>query len=153
LIRDFDNPGSWLACFELERPVVSCGEAAAAKGVALERELKSLLLTCDDGHVLVHLRGNRELSLRAVKRALASRQARLAERAELEALGLSPGTIHPFHSTLWAMPQLLTRAVLALPWVSTNAGRLDAYVVFDPFLLLRARNVAVGEFEEPGSSP
>jgi len=144
---DGDIPGSWLRRFNLDRPVVSCESAAMAKGVALEHELKSLLLACDHGFVLAHVRGDQRLSLRAVKSTLALEQARLAAPSALESLGLSPGTIHPFHPNLWRLTQLITRQVLMLPWVTTNAGELTRYVRFDPVILLRARQFVIGDYE------
>lgn len=143
----FDNPGAGLERRYLSQPVMSCEEAARAKGVELERELKSLLLRTSRGRVLVHVRGNRHLSLRMVKRSLGGEQAQLASRAELASLQLAPGTIHPFAPTLWRLPQLVTREILRLEWVTTNAGEANTYVVFEPHMLLAAPQVLVGAFE------
>jgi hypothetical protein len=49
---------------------------------------------------------------------------------------------------LWRKTQLVTREILALPWVTTNAGDLHSYVIFDPLILLRAQCITVGNFEE-----
>ena len=80
--QNVENPGAWLRRFELSERVVSCEEAADAKGVPLHHELKSLLLICDHGYALAHLHGDRRLSLRAVKDAMGTRQARLAAQSE-----------------------------------------------------------------------
>lgn len=144
---DIDNPGRRLERLRLTEPVLSCADAADAKGVDLERELKSLLLRTDHGQVLVSIRGDRMLSLRAIKLALDVDQARLASSRELEALSLAPGTVHPFAPAVWGMRQLVTRGVLQLDWVTTNAGESDRYVVFPPTLLLSAPAVSVGDFE------
>jgi prolyl-tRNA editing enzyme YbaK/EbsC (Cys-tRNA(Pro) deacylase) len=143
----FDNPGPRLERLRLPQPVVSCDEAAGVKGVDLERELKSLLLTTSHGPVLVHVRGNHQLSLRAVKKALATHEARLASLSELTDLGSAPGTVHPFASALWELPQLVTQELLDLDWVTTNAGEASTYVVFGPQLLLAAPKASVGNFE------
>lgn len=129
--------------------VVTCESAARAKGIPRERELKSLLLESDRGYLLAHVRGSRRLSLRAVKRSLGVRHASLLDLSTLHSLGFQPGAIHPFQPTLWQMPQVITRAVFDLPWVSTNAGTLRSYVVFDPLILLHARDVILGDFEDP----
>src|SRR5579872_3117707 len=113
--RDVENPGTWLQPFPLSERVVSCEEAADAKGVPLHHELKSLLLVCDRGWALAHLHGDRHLSLRAVKDAMGTRQARLASPSELRQLGLDSGTVQPFHQQLWTIPQLLERTLLLLP--------------------------------------
>ena len=144
---ELNNPGQRLKRLQLSEAVSSCADAAKAKGVGLERELKSLLLTTDQGQVLVSIRGNRRLSLRAIKHALAVDQARLASSSELKALGLAPGTVQPFASALWDMKQLVTQQVLRLDWVTTNAGEHDRYVVFPPTLLLNAPAISVGDFE------
>jgi prolyl-tRNA editing enzyme YbaK/EbsC (Cys-tRNA(Pro) deacylase) len=143
--KDFDNPGSWLKTFRLSHPVVSCADAADAKGVALARELKTLLLVTDQGLVLAHIRGDRRLSLRAVKRLLSVNEARLADTATLIQLGVEPGTINPFHAALWELPHIISRDVLEMSWVTSNAGSLDSYAVFAPSLLLEATHTRVGE--------
>jgi prolyl-tRNA editing enzyme YbaK/EbsC (Cys-tRNA(Pro) deacylase) len=143
VIANTENPGVGFKQYTLSDPVISCASAAAAKGIPLEHELKSLVIETDAGLVVAHIPGNRRLSLRAVKRCLPTAQARLAN---LGALDLLPGTVHPFHALLWPLHHLVTREVLDLGWVSTNAGKLTTYVIFDPALLLRARLVSVDDF-------
>jgi prolyl-tRNA editing enzyme YbaK/EbsC (Cys-tRNA(Pro) deacylase) len=147
MTTDLDNPGSSLKRFRLAAPVSSCAEAAKAKGVDLEHELKSLLVTTDQGLVLAHTRGNRRLSLRAIKHTLGTDQARLAALSELGNIGLNRGTVCPFTPVLWTMRQVVAREVLGMAWVTTNAGEPDLYVVFDPLLLLRAPAISAGDFE------
>ncbi|HTA14584.1 MAG TPA: YbaK/EbsC family protein [Solirubrobacteraceae bacterium] len=142
-----DNPGLRLQRWRLSEPVIACEAAASAKGIDLEHELKSLLLKTGHGPMLVHIRGDQHLSLRAVKRFLEVDQAFLASPAELRDLGLAPGAVHPFAPRLWESPQLIAREVLRLNWVTTNAGESTSYVVFDPQILLRAPAVSVGDFE------
>jgi prolyl-tRNA editing enzyme YbaK/EbsC (Cys-tRNA(Pro) deacylase) len=144
----FENPSSWLQKFRLKRPAVSCTDAAEAKNIPLEHELKSLLLSSSRGLLLVHLRGDKRVSLRKVKNVLGADEARLAEPSVLARLGISPGTLHPFHPAMWTGLHLLASPVTQLPWVSTNAGRPDEYVVFDPMILTRATNLSVCEIEE-----
>lgn len=145
MVADTGNPGPSLTRYRLDGPVGSCESAAAAKGVPLEHELKSLVLEYDAGLALVHIRGDRRLWLRAVKRSLPSRQAKLVGKDVLANLGVEMGTVTPFHPVLWELPQLISREVLALPWVTTNAGVLDEYVIFAPSLLLRARDTKIGD--------
>lgn len=144
---DFNNPSSWLRRFQLEKPVISCRSAAEAKRIPLEHELKSLLIDCDGERALVHIRGNRHLSLRDVKNALALREAKLTDPDFLHQMDISPGTLHPFHSALWGGTHLITNQLLSLPWVSTNAGTPREFVVFDPLILMRAKHVSLGNFE------
>jgi len=145
---DFDNPASWLHVFPLESEVVSCASAATAKGLPLGRELKTLVLQTTAGLRVVHIRGDQQLDLRAVKSALGVREAYLASGATLKQLGLEPGIVHPFDLALWPLCHLIEQDVLDLNWVSTNAGRHDAFVVFDPVVLLRARRTLIGTYEK-----
>jgi prolyl-tRNA editing enzyme YbaK/EbsC (Cys-tRNA(Pro) deacylase) len=138
-----DNPGASLKHYVLPQRVVSCASAAAAKDIPLEHELKSLVIQTDSGLVVAHIPGDRNLSLRAVKRGLPTTQARLAN---VNDLGLAPGTIHPFATKLWQLHHLVSREVFDLGWISTNAGTLTTFVVFDPRLLLRARRITVGAY-------
>jgi len=87
------------------------------------------------------------LSLRSVKRALNVRQAKLASRDALDAMGLEPGTVEPFSERLWGLTHLIAAEVLALEWVTTNGGQLDSYVVFDPMVLLRSSHKIVADLE------
>jgi prolyl-tRNA editing enzyme YbaK/EbsC (Cys-tRNA(Pro) deacylase) len=147
VIADPDNPGSWLRHFSLPYSVASCASAAEAKGIALAHELKTLILDCDRGLALAHLRGDHRLSLRAAKRALQVREAKLADVSRLTAIGLQAGTVQPFGPSLWGLPHLISGEVLKLPWITTNAGQDDTFIVFDPVLLLRAKHTVVGQFE------
>lgn len=144
---NFDEPMSWLAEFALDGPVRTCEEAAEAKGIPLERELKSLVLVTSLGIVTAHVAGDQFLSLRQVKRSLRCQEARLADGDVLNSLGVSVGTVTPFHRSIWHMRQLICYKVLQFEWVSTNSGSYDHYVVFDPLVLLRAPQVSIGQFE------
>lgn len=146
-----ENPGESLEKFELDRPVISCESAAKAKDIPLDNELKSLLIACDHGrHIVAHVRGSRRLSLRAVKRALKVREARLADPSDLDKYGVVPGSLCPFNERLWLETQLIEVEVLAMRWVTTNAGdqKRKSYVIFPPELLRHARDYMVGHFEE-----
>lgn len=140
------SPMDWLKVFHLPHDVVSCEEAAVAKGFPLERELKSLILKADTGLIIAHISGNESLSLRQVKRHLKSEQARLASPEEITLLGVGAGTVSPFLPNLWKLPHLIDADLLNLSWVSTNNGTLSGYIVFDPILLCRAQTSHVGEF-------
>jgi prolyl-tRNA editing enzyme YbaK/EbsC (Cys-tRNA(Pro) deacylase) len=139
-------PGHSMSSYLLDRPVVTCSEAAMAKQIPLQMELKTLILETSAGLVAVHVPGDRSISLRAVKKALKCREAKLASRGTLAALGLAPGTVTPLLDPVWYMHHLLCESVLALPFVSTNCGTLTGYFKFSPQVLLHAANVTVGPF-------
>jgi prolyl-tRNA editing enzyme YbaK/EbsC (Cys-tRNA(Pro) deacylase) len=71
----------------------ACEEAAAAKGVHLFKELKTLIVETSSGLIAVHLPGDARLSLRAVKVFLEAEEAYVADPETLLGLGLSPGTV------------------------------------------------------------
>ena len=122
-------------------------EAAAEKNVPLKNELKTLVLQTTDGLCAVHLRGDRRVSLRAVKRFLHVKEARMLSPVEMVSIELTPGTVCPFLPPVWNMHQLLSSAVLDLEFATTNNGRQDGYFLFEPQLLLKVPNVEVGNFE------
>lgn len=154
---DFEEPQSSLAKtpapietmtqYTLQRPVVSCKDAAAAKNIPLENELKTLILTTGQTFVALELPGNAQAHLRAIKNALAAQEAFLASDQELSALGLEPGTVCAVREPVWSMTHLITRRLLTLDYVSTNAGTLTHYVKFSPQIFKGARYYLVGDFE------
>lgn len=139
-------PGNFLEVHELQQPVTSCEEAAAAKGIPLSKELKTLVLDTSNGLVAVHVRGNEEVSLRKVKKSLGVAEAKLADRGQLDNLGVVPGTVSPIVDPIWELKHLLDERVLNNEFVSTNNGTLRAYVTFDPDILLKAKDVQTGDF-------
>lgn len=141
-------PGQSLTVFRLGREVVTCDEAAAAKGIPLSHELKTMLLFTSLGPHLVHTRGDRCVSLRKVKNYLGVDQACLAPKEYLDQLHLAPGKICPLLEPLWSFPHLISSSVLALDFVSTNNGHRSEYFQFHPDILLRAARVFLGDFEK-----
>jgi prolyl-tRNA editing enzyme YbaK/EbsC (Cys-tRNA(Pro) deacylase) len=133
---------------KLPREVITCAEAAAAKGFELRNELKSIVVRTRVGLVAVHLRGDREVSLRKIKRELGLKDAYLASEEVLVKIGLSPGIVCAVREPLWSMPNLLSASVLELDFVSTNDGTLSGYFVFAPQVLTTCPNVRIGDFEE-----
>ncbi len=142
-------PGESLKVHKLDRPVVSCQEAASAKDIPLSNELKSTVLQTSMGIVCIHTSGNVRISLRAVKEALAVKEAYLASYEELNSLGLSPGTVSAVLEPVWSLPHLISRRLLSHKYVSTNNGTLQGYFKFDPKILLSSPNNKIADIEEP----
>ncbi len=140
-------PGSRLARHEVSHPVISCDEAARARGIPLAYELKTLLLTTDVGLIAAHLPGDGRVALRRVKEYLRVRQAHLASREVISRLGLAPGTVSAVREPVWSLPHLVTHRLLDLSLVATNDGTDRGYYLFPPSLLLEAAVVATGDFE------
>jgi prolyl-tRNA editing enzyme YbaK/EbsC (Cys-tRNA(Pro) deacylase) len=131
----------------LDHSVVSCAEAAVAKGIPLERELKSLLLETEKGLLVAHLRATAALSLRAVKRVCDRTEAHLAIPQRLAQLGLEAGAISPFRPELWDLEHVIDVRLLQIDWVTTNDGTTRGYFIFDPLILLRAAKCSVAAIE------
>lgn len=145
-----EGPAKDMKSFGLSSPVISCEEAAAAKCIPLQNELKTLILSTSIGYVALNLPGDAVADFRSVKTALEVEQACLASPDEIEVLGLSPGTVCAVKNPVWGMPFLISRRVLRLPFVSTNDGTLRGFYKFNPIRLLDARSVMLGDFERGG---
>ena len=140
-----DAPGEAMRPAWLARPVVTCREAASARGVPLQNELKTLITETPGGLVAAHMTGDSELALRALKDVLEIDQAQLASSQTLRDLGLSPGTVCAVLNPIWSLPHLIDRAVLKLPFVTTNNGTTTGYFRFNPGILLSASSATVAD--------
>ena len=134
--------------YKLDRPVVTCMEAAQAKGIHLENELKTLLLETSNGFVAIELPGDATASLRKIKDFLEVKKAHLADPETLDQLGLGPGTVSAVRPPVWGMHHLVSKRLLNLDEISTNSGNKNGYYRFEPSLLLKAEKVNIGDFEE-----
>lgn len=119
----------------LEKDVFSCDDAAKAKGIPLKNELKSLVIVTSKGEYLLHLRGDRLANWRTLKKLLQCDQVFLAPPEVLAKYDCCHGTVNPFNEKLAKLPQIVSRELLELEFVSTNAGTHRTYVKFDPKLL------------------
>lgn len=143
-----EAPGLTLQQRILSAEVISCQQAADARGIPLTNELKTLILQTSEGLVAAHLPGDGVLSLRKVKERLEAAEAYLADPEDLLAIGLSAGTVSAVLDPVWSMPHLVSRRLLDLTEVMTNNGTRTGYFAFDPALLVEARSVVVGDFEK-----
>ncbi len=141
-----DTPSNSLTAYNLDKPVITCEQAAAAKGISLSSELKTIIILADEKIYAVNVPGNLNISLRKIKKFLDCDQAFMIDRVKLNDLGLVPGTVCPVKDPVWNMPQLLDESVLHHKFVSTNNGSLLSYFMFHPKILLSAPNIQIGDF-------
>lgn len=141
-------PGLQMEVLELPRNVVTCEEAAMAKGIELKNELKSLILETSDGLVVVHLQGDRRLSLRKVKEYLSVKEAYIASNDLIKEHGLISGTVSAILDPVWSFTHLIDKDIFDLDFVSTNAGSLNRYFKFDPKILVSAKNIHIANISE-----
>ena len=66
----------------------------------------------------------------------------------LAKLGLEPGTVSAVSAPVWDMPHLISKRLMNLNEVSTNSHNKKGYYRFEPSLLLKAKEVMIGDFEE-----
>jgi len=130
----------------LQKPVVSCMEAAREKGIPLKNELKTLILKTCLGFIALQTPGNTKVSLRKVKNILNVTQACLASPEELELLGLETGRISAVQNPTWSMLHLVNDPLLALEYISTNNGSKKGFYLFPPTIFLKAQSVIFGDF-------
>jgi prolyl-tRNA editing enzyme YbaK/EbsC (Cys-tRNA(Pro) deacylase) len=145
-------PGLLLTPRYLDEQVITCEQAAAARGIPLAQELKTLIVRTDEGLIAVHISGDSKLSLRKVKTALGTSQAYLVSDTELAELGLSPGTVCAVLDPVWKLPHLVSHRVFALESVMTNNGTRTGYFTFHPSVLTEASEVSAGDFEQPSAT-
>jgi len=132
--------------YSLDKYVVTCEEAASAKGIPLKNELKSLILNTSIGLYLLNIPGDSLANLRSVKMVLNVKEVYLAGENILHKLRVQAGTVTPLLEQIWELPQLLSLEVLKCEFVSTNAGVLDKYIIFSPKILMTHSNIITGHF-------
>jgi prolyl-tRNA editing enzyme YbaK/EbsC (Cys-tRNA(Pro) deacylase) len=134
--RELVYEGKKIDVFTLREKVVSCEQAAHAKGIPLKNELKTLVIETDDDIYLLHLLGDEKADFKQIRKLLNTKKAQLLCKEKLLTLfAVTPGTVNPFSSKLKNQPQLVSEEVLRSEFLSTNAGTLYEYVIFEPSLL------------------
>jgi len=133
---------------KLHQNVISCSQAANAKGIPIKNELKSLILTTSKGLCLLNIPGDENASLRSVKKVLDVDEAFLANTEQLKSLHVQSGSVCPFLPQLWCLPQLISHDLLKLSFISTNNGTRNNYIIFCPKLLLQSERHIVGCFSK-----
>ena len=124
--------------YTLNSAVISCAEAAEAKGIEIGQELKSMVLHTSKGLFVAHLPGDRRIKYRSIKNLLSVREALLASPDTLIKLGLAPGTVCAVREPVWSLPHLISSEILSKNFISTNDGTRGGYLVFSPTLLLKS---------------
>jgi prolyl-tRNA editing enzyme YbaK/EbsC (Cys-tRNA(Pro) deacylase) len=141
-------PGLKMKAMALRNEVVTCEEAAKARGIPLINELKTLILQTPNGFIAAHIPGDGELSLRAVKMKLALKNVKIADPEKIANIGLHPGTVCAILNPVWDMPHLISKRLLSLEFVMTNNGTKIGYFKLDPIILLNATSTIIEDFEK-----
>jgi len=119
------------------KKVVSCEEAANARGISENDELKTLLLTGKESY-FVHLAGNKMLNLRSVKKITGQKNLSIASEEFLSSeFDLSAGTVTPLNQVVWSAKHVVDYEIFEKKLVYTNDGTLDGYIAFSPSKLFK----------------
>ena len=119
-------------------PTSTVEAAAAALGVKPEQVIKSLLFLVDDSPYLVIVRGTARVNTSKLLQALGAREARLAKKAEVEAItGFPVGGTPPF-AHRQSVPVLIDRGVLLLEEIYAGGGSDDVMLRLHVADLVRA---------------
>lgn len=125
--------------------VVTCEDAARARGIPLRQELKTLMLFANQQLTAVHLSGADRLIRRAVRRTVHAHDIRFVRVDELRLWDLEPGTINP-----WSVPadtvHLVCLRALAIPVLATNDRTLTGSYFFSSSVLRELPGVEIGVF-------
>ena len=115
------------------------GTAQAARELGLDehRIVKTIVLKNGAGKPLIMLmHGDREISPKALARALGEKSVELCERAEAERhSGYHCGGTSPFGFRRPGVPVYVQRSVLDLDWIAINGGQRGLFVRIAPALL------------------
>src|ERR1700743_2210709 len=98
--------------------VTTCNEAAAARGIPLWQELKTIILEAETRCMAVHLRGDQRVNFRAVKQATGVRDVRFLDLSRGN-VNLSCGTINPWNVD-FCKQNMLDNSVLRIQIMATN---------------------------------
>ncbi|QUY43493.1 TIR domain-containing protein [Acaryochloris marina] len=141
-------PGDTFEIYDLDHDVITCEQAAEAKAIPLQNELKTIVTKTSNGIIALHLRGDRQIYWRAVKNILDVKEAEMLSKEDLAKLHLSDGTVSAILDPVWSMAHLISREVIQLDFVSTNNSTRRQYFRFDPLVLLSTAKHMIGSFEK-----
>lgn len=147
-IQEFPNINYKFMIYELEHEVISCVQAAEAKGIHVKNELKTLVLETSKGICTINISGEKQISLRKIKKFLQVNEAHLASNEILNILNLIPGAVCPFLNQLFVLPMLIDKDILNLQFLSTNNGTRNRFILFPPDLLTMSPNHYIDSFSK-----
>lgn len=127
-------------------PVITCEEAAQARGIDLGQEVKTLLLKSGHRLLAAHIRGSGKLCRHSVRAVLKRRDLRFLRADELDEHGVAPGRINPWNIPFCTL-NLISLHLLDKNPVGTNLGSLTEGILFSPRLLLDLPSAVVGLFD------
>jgi len=126
--------------------IITCEEAAIARGVKLEQELKHILVRASGKIYMIHTPGNKRIAFNKVKSKLHIKA--YVDFIDLNDLNLFKGAVCPFISSNWNYFHLFDKSIFNNFWMTTNDGTLNGYFKFEVEMLKETPRHMIEDFTE-----
>lgn len=127
------------------QPVVTCAEAAKARGISIAEELKTILLKVSHKKISINIRGNDKIDSKAIRKLFNNKHIRFLSEEELKHFNLSKGLVNP-----WNIPfceyNLISTNIFEQSFMYTNNSKYTEGVKFPTKELLHLSNIIIGDF-------
>ena len=124
--------------------VRTCQEAASARGIDINEELKTIILKIGHKRIAVHLRGGDMINSRLIQ-SLFRHRSRFLSMDELKYYNLAKGLVNPWNIKFCEY-NLIATNILNYEYMYTNNSKLDEGVKFQTQILLNLPNIIIGDF-------
>lgn len=126
-------------------PVVTCDEAAKARGISIDEELKTILLKVSHKNISVNLKGGDKINSKAIRKLFNDKHIRFLSEEELGYFDLKKGLVNP-----WNIPfceyNLISSNIFEQNFMYTNNSKYTEGVKFPTKELFHLSNIIIGDF-------
>ncbi|MDR2084874.1 MAG: YbaK/EbsC family protein [Bacteroidales bacterium] len=126
-------------------PVITCAEAAKARKISINEELKTILLKVSHKKISVHLRGGDKINSKAIKKLFHNKSIKFLSTEELQYFDLGKGLVNP-----WNIPfceyNLISTNVFEQNFMYTNNSKYNEGIKFLTKELFQLSNIIIGDF-------
>ncbi|MCL2311296.1 MAG: YbaK/EbsC family protein [Firmicutes bacterium] len=125
--------------------VVTCAEAAKARKISINEELKTILLRVSHKKISVNIRGSDKINSKAIRKLFNDKHIRFLSEEELEHFNLRKGLVNP-----WNIPfceyNLISTNVFEQSFMYTNNSKYTEGIKFLTKELFYLSNIIIGNF-------
>lgn len=133
-------------------PVMTCAEAAMARKISIDEELKTILLKVSYKIISVHLRGGERINSKTIKALFKSKHVRFLSIEELRCFNLGKGLVNPWNISFCEYNLICTN-IFEFEYMYTNNSSHNEGIRFRTQKLLYLSNIIIGDFSyEPGQN-
>jgi len=134
----------------IEMSASSAAMAAACLGLDQSEVGKTLIIKIDDNPAIAVIPGNRRLDLKKVKQVTKASKVKLMNPKDIVSLtGYVVGSIPPLaHAN--QMPVYVDLRLLAIPFIYTCGGQMNAVLKIKPVDLITAANAQIVDISDDG---